>query len=198
VIQRLREVSRFEVYGEWLKHEYLGRYRQYIDRCFPGSLVLIKSPDYSDDASNLKREGILHEIRGPILDGIPPDTSWGVSLFDQSLFRELALINSSPWRQLTSGTLSAADAASAIHADPSFSRKKFGEPIEYILDHYADLARQDSKIIAVGAEDGPQVVIDGVHRTIALLLFHIRVTTEFTPRKVYFGTSSSRYTKAFC
>jgi hypothetical protein len=197
---KIRDVNSTEVFGEWLKHEYSSRkdFHDYIDSKFPESYDLITSPDYSDLVSNQKRHQILMVIRGTVINGIPPATAWTLSSMNQQAVQELFLIDSSPWSSITNNTLKALDSARAIDMDIGLRTGINASSVNYILVNCEKLARDQSKIITVGPEGGPIVVIDGVHRAVAMLLFFfVRGVEEYSPREVYLGRSSTRYAKKF-
>jgi hypothetical protein len=197
---KVRDANSSEVFGEWLKHEYSSRldFHDYIDSKFPGSSDLINLPDYLDPMANQRRLQILKSLRRGVIEAIPADTTWTISLIDQQSLLELTMIDSSPWHQMSSNSLRALDAAKAIDSNPVLCRERFGIPVNYILDDLESLAIQRSKIIAIASEGGPIVVIDGVHRTVALVLFYlIRRIEEFSPREIYLGWSSSGFRATF-
>ena len=200
MIEKVCDVQSAEVFGEWLKHDYSGRgdIRTLIDMAFPGSSHFITLPDYRDYQSNQRRAEILRNLTGDILRAIPEDTEWTISKVDQQSFRELILIDSGTWRQLSGGSLRAIEVAERIEADPAVCRGQHAVPIHYILANLERLAKSQSRITTVGPEQGPIVVIDGVHRTIAVLLFYlIRNEEEFQPREIYLGRSGSTYSARF-
>jgi hypothetical protein len=198
LISKVRDASPWEVFGEWLKYEYRHRWHNEIDLAFPGSSVLILSPNYSDSASNQKRLLILQRFRRNVLDGIAADTAWTVSAADRESVQELLLINSGGWRDITSGTCRVADAAKAINNDPGLREGPYATSVNYILDNCEELAMTAARITAVGPEQGPIVVLDGVHRIIALHLFYfVRRGGDFGPREIYLGRSSSDYVRIF-
>lgn len=200
MINKICDVQSGEVFGEWLKHEYSGRgdFRMHVDQAFPGSHDLIAILDYSDPHSNQRRLEILKSWRGPVVNEIPADTAWTLSTIDRSALEGLSLIHSSPWRQLSSGSLRALDVARTIESEPAVCMNLYGGPIQYILDNLESLAKQQSKITAIGSGQSQVVVIDGVHRTVAMALFYlIREIEELLPREMYLGWSGSGYRASF-
>ena len=200
MIEKVCNVQPAEVFGEWLKHDYSGwgDIRTRVDTAFPGSSHFITLPDYRDHQSNQRRAEILRNLTGDILRAIPEDTEWTISKVDQQSFRELLLIDSGTWRQLSGGSLRAFEVAGKIDSDPAVCRGQHARPIRYILDNLERLAKDPSRIIAVGPEQGPIVVIDGVHRTVAITLFYlIRNVEEFQPREIYLGRLGSAYNMSF-
>jgi hypothetical protein len=189
------KVKQAEVFGSWLKYEYENKFnvKDWVNSNFSNIESIIVNPDFNEQEQNQKRLDILHEYRS-FIESIPVETEWWIASINENDMRELRLISTSAWRDLTSGTLSPLDCAKRINEDHTLK-----EPyVRFILDNYQRLSTTPSRPIIIGPKSGPLTVIDGVHRIVSYSLFYfIRKEKEFMQKEVYLGLTQLPFEMEF-
>lgn len=186
-------VSQDEVFGEWLKHECNGRFKE---KTPPDFLAYANKSNYDDMHDNKVRLDLLLQIRAYARDFIPAEygvNDWYIKTLNKGDIEKLEVIHSGPWKDI-SKSFKAVDIATAIFNSEKFDSIK---SIEYIKQSYKEIVSEKRRITAVGTSIEDAVIIDGVHRAVALLYYKLKTNVEPDDKEIYFGLTDKPYYKEF-
>ena len=185
----LRRVGSEEVIAAWLKHEYQNRtdFKAMVDSQIPQYVGVIANPNLGNIAENQARLSIITQYR-PFVSSIAA-ADWWVTEIDKVDFTELKLIDSGDWRFITDETPDPTRAAKKIDKDTNLRNGIYSRQVSFILNRYKQLSLSSYRIVIVCAnKEGPFTVVDGVHRTVAMALYHfVRVHEPFAKKEAYAG-----------
>jgi hypothetical protein len=197
LVASTRTASYDEVIQCWLNWEYDTRheFRQAIDQRFGARVKELREGKTSAPVQD--RRSIMEAWRGGVLQGLD-QAKWLLSKYGDADLSSMRLIDSGDWREITKGSLTPEDAARAIESDIALRNGPYSRQVSFILNRLATLATKPSKIIFVGVERGPYVVVDGVHRIIAACLYYkVRNGVALPEREGYLGILLTPYAKRF-
>ena len=168
----LSHISKDKVYTSWLQSEL---YRKEKDLT-KEEIVIIKNPNFANEGEASKREKLLLDKygRSAILARLPAELEWHESEFEPQDVDKLYILPVFDWYMDTGETFKVSDTLIHLSDTRGYHLPQLGsaEVLHFqTVNKIIESPPEDfgEVILIASSQDGPYTVIDGTHRSVALL-----------------------------